>query len=319
MSHKDVRTVFMYSGQGSQYYGMGQELYQHEPVFREAMQRCSKAAGLTGPTLVEKLYHTDNPHGEFSDIRYTHPAIFSFQYSLTVLLQSKGIQPDALIGYSLGEIVAAVVAGMLSFEEGMKLVMQQARLLHESYSEGGMLVVLGSLQELEPLGILEFATLAAENYPGNFVLSGDSNHLMSLRDRLFENYEVSSVMLPVKYAFHSSAIDFLKSHMLRMLKGTAFSAPSIPVYACSVADEVGEVTAAYFWNVARGKIRCQELLQQMISRPDHQFIDVGATGSMAAFFRNGFSQPVKAYTAVNQFGQNLKTLNKLLSDIMAHV
>lgn len=314
MTHDPFNTVFMYSGQGSQYFNMGKELYENEEVFRYYMNKCcSFIDDFIEVPLLSILYPAKKQYNEFDNILYTHPSIFSFQYSLTMLLYSKGVFPDAVIGYSLGEIVGAVVSGVLSLEDGLSLVMKQALMLYKSRSNGGMLVVLGDISIITPLHLFPKLSLAAENYNGNFVLSGNREDLISAKNYLSNFLLISSVLLPVKYSFHSAGIDFLKDQMLEHSEGIIISKPQIPLFSSALAGQVTHPTAEYFWSIARNQIRFSDLISNIINIKKNLFVDLSATGSLTNFIKIGFPSIEHVYPTINQFGQNTKTLNSFLS------
>src|SRR5262249_53416470 len=165
------RSVFMYSGQGSQYYSMGKELYEHDAVFRRSMEACDGVPrSLTGKSIVAQLYDDAKRRDELTDISISHPALFSVGYSLTQVLLDRKIQPDYVLGYSLGEYIAAAVAGALSLEDAMAIVVQQARLLSQGAAGGGMLTVLSPVDHFERNpSLYAGSTLACVNYDKNFV------------------------------------------------------------------------------------------------------------------------------------------------------
>ncbi len=118
------RMGFLFTGQGSQYGGMGRELYESSPVFREAIERCAAAwKQETGESLTEVLYPAEGAGSRMEQARYAQPALFAFEYALAELWRSWGIEPSVLLGHSLGEYVAAVIAGVFSMEDGLRLVM----------------------------------------------------------------------------------------------------------------------------------------------------------------------------------------------------
>lgn len=184
--HRGVRRpeiVFVYGGQGTQYPGMGHELYGALPAFRAAVDRCSALYEAAGGTSLAAWLQEGAFHGaDGDDVLRTHAALYSLGWALTEALRDQGFGPDAVLGHGLGEYVAATVAGAMSVEDGLDLVMKQARLLEQRCRTGGMLSVLAapSLYHRRPelFGGLE---LAAVNYAGgatgNFVVSGMSERL----------------------------------------------------------------------------------------------------------------------------------------------
>lgn len=138
----------MYGGQGSQYHEMGAALFRANPAFRSALEECdAEVRELSGISILDAMYRGAGKAPPFVDIRSTHPAIFAFGYALTRALEADGIRPDAVLGYSLGEYVAAVTAGVIDRTAALELVVRQAALLHAEQRPGGLLAVLGSRQQ----------------------------------------------------------------------------------------------------------------------------------------------------------------------------
>ena len=203
--------VFMYSGQGSHYYHMGKELYIKNDVFRKSMQLCSS---MLEPdlqkSLVEVIYDDSKKFEDFDDILYTHPALFCVGYSLTQVLYDRGIRPNSVLGYSVGEYIAAVVAGMLSLKEGLKIVVQQAKYLREKCNNGGMLVILNQMTNFQRnQQLFQGCTLAGINYDSNFIISGLKSRLKEIHSQL-NSLSIYSQLLNVNCAFHSELIDSIK-------------------------------------------------------------------------------------------------------------
>ena len=210
------RTVFMYSGQGSQYYGMGRELYARNAAFRGAMDACNVIyRDMVGRDMIAELYDDANKWREMTDIMLSHPALFSVGYGLTVAMQHAGVQPDCVVGYSLGEYAASIAAGTLSHAHAMRLVVRQARLFQTSALAGGMLSVLASTEHFDSHpDIYQNTVIASINFAGNFVISGEPEALAATTQRLNPGSCVS-VRLPVDYPFHSPLLQPVGPAVLR--------------------------------------------------------------------------------------------------------
>lgn len=312
------RTVFMYSGQGSQYYLMGKELYQHSAPFREAMDACDALhRAHTGRSMLAELYDDSKRHAEMADVLLAHPALFSLGYSLTQVLLHAGIEPDGVLGYSLGEYVAATVAGVVSLEDAMAMVICQARLLSEQTSGGGMLSVLTPVEHFERhTDVYRGGTLASVNFSGNFVVSGDQRTLLAIKERL-DAQEIVSLLLSVDHGFHSAAVEPIEAEFRRFLQTLPRQTPRLPIYSAMHGRAIDTFDDQYFWDVLRRPVGFHQLMDGLSTQKGIRFIDLGPTGTLSGFIKYGFGDRVEHAVTINQFGKNLDTVSKLLTRLAA--
>lgn len=312
------RTVFMYSGQGSHYYAMGQELYRENAVFRQAMDSCDALSrSLTGQSMLAQLYDDARKPEELTDVLLSHPALFSVGYSLTQVLLDRGICPDCVLGYSLGEYVAATVAGVIRLEDAMAMVVQQARLLTERAQGGGMLTILSSVEHYERHpDLYAGAALASVNFDRNFVVSGRYETLAALKQRLDE-LGLVCLLLSVQHGFHSPAVDPIEAEFRQFVAGIKTAAPQLPMYSAMRVGVPERFDVQYFWDVIRCKVEFRKLVGLMSTQEEFRFVDLGPSGTLSSFIKYGFGGRVQHAASINQFGRNVQTVAKLLADLAA--
>jgi acyl transferase domain-containing protein len=297
---------------------MGQELYERDAIFRQSMDACDGVhVRLTGKSIVAELYNDARKYAELADIRISHPALFSVGYSLTQVLLDRKIQPDCVLGYSLGEYIAATVAGALALEDAMAIVVQQARLLSERTAGGGMLTVLSSIDHFEcNPSLYAGSTLASVNYEENFVVSGSYETLAGIKMRL-DDLAVVSLLLPVQHGFHSPSVDPIEAEFRQFVERVPTQAPRLPMYSAARVGATEQPDGQYFWDVIRKKVDFRGLVERMNREGDFRFVDLGPTGTLSTFIKYGFGGRVPHATCMNQVGKNVQTLSKLVAELSA--
>lgn len=203
------RVAFMFPGQGSQYVGMGHRLYESEPLFRESMDACAKVLeSEIGVDVLRVIYpgdpDRDSAQTKLTQTAITQPALFAIEYALAQLWMSWGVKPDAMIGHSIGEYVAACIGGTFDLEDALVLVARRARLM-EAMPAGAMLGVRASAgtvtAELTP-GV----SIAAINAPKHTVVSGDHDAISVFEEKLSE-LSIAHRRLHTSHAYHSPMMD----------------------------------------------------------------------------------------------------------------
>jgi acyl transferase domain-containing protein/NAD(P)-dependent dehydrogenase (short-subunit alcohol dehydrogenase family)/acyl carrier protein/ubiquinone/menaquinone biosynthesis C-methylase UbiE/GNAT superfamily N-acetyltransferase len=274
-------TVFMFTGQGSQYVGMGEELYRQEPVFRHCLDELTKHAEqhLERP-LLEIMF---KGHDLLHDTRYTQPALYCFQLALAALWRSWGVQPAAVLGHSVGEFAAAQMAGVFRPEEGLRLVVARGRLMSELPQDGGMSAVLASPQEVRGL-LTEGVEIACYNGPSHLVIAGPREKLVetfrALEAAGFEHRELS-----VSHAFHCSLMDPMLDAFSRVLETVNFRAPQVPFYSNLTGQQVLDCGAEYWRKHARDPVRFQQGLEEALKAGRRLFLELGPAAHLCGMAR----------------------------------
>ncbi|WP_428240803.1 acyltransferase domain-containing protein [Gynuella sp.] len=316
-SATDTGLIFMFAGQGSQYFQMGRELYDHDDIFRHHMDRCDR---LLSFDLRDVLYNDAHKGGAFDAVEWTHPALFCLGYSLAQVLIEQGYRPSGVLGHSLGEYIAATIAGMFSLEEGLELVVRQAQILKQTCAEGSMITVMESPEFYRKRPDIFFrASLGGINYDGSFFVSGLADDLQRVLAAL-NSASVFSVQLPVRYGFHSSAIDPAESEFRNICRSVRLSRPQIPFYSCALAGDVSrhvwDSSDEYLWRIPRGEAQFKTMVENSFPNPErYTFIDLSATATLSGFLKYGFGDRYTHHFAINQFGRNLDSMATLLSQI----
>ncbi len=245
----DRPVAFLFPGMGDEYVGMARGLYKSEPVFREELDRCfeilepllerdlrgvlyledggpdSGQAGPAGPDLRALLGRSGSPASELSRVSLAQPALFAVEYALARLWMAWGIAPRAMLGYSLGEYVAACLAGVMPLADALRVVALRARLL-EDLPAGAMLAVPLPEDEARALAGEELS-LSAVNGPGVSILAGPAAAVAAVEERLAANGVVCR-RLQTSHAFHSAMMRPLAEPLARLMAGIPLRAPEIP-------------------------------------------------------------------------------------------
>ena len=308
-------TIMMFCGQGAQYYQMGRELHQQNAVFRRAMDRCDQVAGdISGKTVSGIIYGKPLSDTEgFDRLTETNPALLGVSYARAMTLLESGVMPDRLLGYSLGETIAAVVGGVLSLEDGFKLVHGQARLFEDLSPAGTMVAVLGDPARIQNCPeVLAFGEIAAINSPFHCVLSLRAKHLAALCSTL-DRLEMTWARLPIRYPFHSAAIALLAEPMARLTSGFRFGPSRWPIISASTGGVVPRFDGEHIWRVMRDPLKFHDTIKSLAQEGEWVLLEAGPSGTLASFTRQIRAVGVTAWPSIDQFGQNSRTMQQLVA------
>jgi bacillaene synthase trans-acting acyltransferase len=291
--------VFMFSGQGFQYYRMGAELYAHHPVFKFHMDRCDEIVRpFLGASLLEILYRGKGKSEPFDRLLHANPALLSIQYSLAQMLLDAGIRPDLLLGYGLGEITASAAAGLMELEDALRLVIGMARMIEEKTPPAEMVAVFAAPQILDEFPSLPPDCWVTErNFASHFVMTGAPDSMGRLTEQLdrLEQSEQSErkgrsgpiyQKLPVKHGLHTRLVDPIAAEFKAMGAEIPLRRARIPIVSACRRWVLREPDADYFWKIVRYPGEFDRTIGGLLEMGDFIFIDAGPSGTLAAFLEN---------------------------------
>ncbi|WP_321934194.1 non-ribosomal peptide synthetase/type I polyketide synthase [Paraburkholderia sp. J8-2] len=284
--------VFMFPGQGAQYPGMGAALYRAEPVYREWIDKGAEALaphlGLDIRTLLlsEAPEGDDTPHPIRSTI-YAQPALFLVEYALAQLWMSRGIKPAAMIGHSVGELVAACVAEAIAFEDALRLIAQRGALM-QSAEPGAMLVVRLPEAELSPM-LPGDVDLAALNAPTLSVVAGPFAAIEAFETTL-KARDIEHRRLHTSHAFHSRMMSGVVDDLAKVANSLAFARPKIP-YVSSVTGQWASmdqpVSGQYWASHCRNVVRFSDALATVTAEGKPLLLEIGPGRTLSTFVLQG--------------------------------
>lgn len=315
------KVVFMFSGQGSQYYQMGKQLYHEYGVFRRWLDHFNEfAIKFSGISILAEWFANDKKISDsFDRTIYTHPAIFMFQLALSKLLQSFTIHPDEVIGSSLGEFVAAAATGTCDEDMAFEMVLRQAHCLESKCAQGGMMAVISNEQDAFDPVIRYNSELVSLN--GNhFVISGDRRGLAEI-ERKLKQRNISCQMLPVSYGFHSKHIDEAASDYLAYLRTLDFTFPRVDFISGCEGGRKKRFERDYFWRVVRDPILFPDAIRNLEQEGEHLYLDLSPSGTLVNVVKQCLSSLSRSeciavwtpYHRIESFPEQLDSLSFKLS------
>jgi len=330
--------AFLFTGQGAQYPGMGKQLYDHQPEFRKCLNQCRDCSPLAGISLTDLLFSSQDGFS-IHDTAFTQPALFALEYSLARMWQSWGIEPAAVMGHSVGEYVAACLAGVFSLEDALGLIAARGHLIQALPKTGAMLAVLAERNQVSAAiasvdalvaDALVSATrasatrafddrleIAALNGPRNVVVSGHQDQIRLLAQQL-KLKGISAIPLQVSHAFHSAQMEPMLQDFLHTARKVKFHAPKMMVIS-NVSGQPADQTIAsaeYWAKHIRQPVRFADSMDYLYNQGFRWFLEVGPQPVLIGMGKQCITDPSCVWlSSLRQAAPDWQTLLNALAQL----
>lgn len=312
-ANRKPRIAFIFTGQGAQYAGMGRELYENEPRFAETINRLASIMDSDlGAPLLDVLY-ADKSTEYLENTRYVQPALFAIEYALADLLRHLGIEPSYLIGHSVGEIVAACIAGMIDLEDAARFVVARGRLMGQLPAGGTMLAIAASPEQVQRWvqGKEEDVSIATVNGPHSVVISGRAEAVSAV-GAIAQAAGRQIKELEVSHAFHSPLMAPILDELSQVAASMRISPPRIPIVSNTSGDFfAGQIKPEYWSAQVRNAVLFHEGLQKIIDEGCSLVVEVGPHPALIPIVATAFDTP--DLQTVPTLRKDNKDANNLLS------
>ena len=314
--------VFMFTGQGSQYPGMGSGLFETQPVFRRELEKCAE---ILNPLLEIPLLEALFADGSRSDHRVdqtqlTQPALFALEYALAAMWRSWGLEPGAVLGHSVGEYVAACIAGVFSLEDGLRLIAERGRLMGSLPAGGAMAAIFTDESRVSRAIDAQGSdvAIACVNGPANVVVSGESVAVDRLLAEL-KNEGVQFRSLAVSHAFHSKSMDPILDSFQRVAASVQLSEPLVPIVS-NVTGELatpGLMSAPEYWRrQIRNPVRFADSIRALRKIGHSVFLEIGPHSVLTGMARATAPEAEVVWTSsLNRGQQDWESLLEAVSTL----
>jgi acyl transferase domain-containing protein/acyl carrier protein len=278
--------AFMFTGQGAQHAGMGKRLYDSLPVFRREFDRCASIleGSLPRPLAAVVFGEDAGDHALLNETRYTQPALFALEWALAQVWIDWGVRPTAVLGHSVGEYVAACVAGVFTVEDGLRLLAERARLMGALPRGGAMASIMAPTATVESaLQGRAGVAIAAINGPTSTVISGVESEVAAVADG-FQRKGIATRRLDVSHAFHSPLMEPVLAEFIEAARGIAFGSPEIDLIVNVTGDVAdAKVTTPDYWaKHIREPVQFERSIKTLHGLGYRRCVEIGPSAVLAA-------------------------------------
>lgn len=271
------KLVWVFTGMGPQWWGMGQQLYQKEAIFKEKLDECDRLfQALSGYSILEEMMK-DEQNSRITQNHLAQAANFYIQLGISALLQDWGILPDAIVGHSVGEVAAAVVAGLINLPDGIRLIYHRGRILERIAGKGTLMAIgLGEEDTLELLKNHPGVEIATVNSPRSVALAGTKEALTQV-EQVLHAQNIFAKFVRVEVAYHSSQADELEEAFQAAFAFVQPKKPTISLYSTLLGKQVTEAIqyGDYWWRNVREQVLFYPTINQILDDGFINFMEIG--------------------------------------------
>ncbi|MFT5701021.1 MAG: acyl transferase domain-containing protein [Desulforhopalus sp.] len=284
---RDPEIVLMFPGQGSQHLRMAEGIYQHNSCFKNIIDRGTELLLPLLDSNIRDLIFSDEPSdaSRLKETRYAQPAIFLIEYALAKLWKELGVHPAAMIGHSIGELTAACLAGVFSFEDAIRVVAQRGKLMQDCPA-GSMLSVRHSPAEIEKM-LPQELVVATINAPNLCVIGGETDAVTTFQGQL-EQQNIPCQILHTSHAFHTQSMEGAASGLSTFMEKITLSPPSTPFISCVSGSWITDEQAtspAYWGKQIRQPVQFSAGISQILNEIDGVFLEAGPRATLNTLTR----------------------------------